>query len=412
MEPQKCKRLLRKLSFKVKSPQEVVIMKDNSSRLGTEPVFKFYIASFAACAMHVTYLIIFLIFRMWLLAMFNIFSISLYLALGIITLKTKTSDHVVVWVVLFNSEVIVYALLCTVMQGPDTAFFLLPMMVLPVMAYYLFIYCSRKVFFRIAAVMSTVTIAALAFMIVFIGSVGSVYILIDMHELTDVEIMTLRAINITFTFGTLMLFTFTFYMEVTRAMSQLHKTNKELNYIATHDALTGLSNRHSLWKFFDDLEISRDHYCIVLGDLDDFKKINDTYGHDCGDVVLKSVADVILSNMTEADMACRWGGEEMLIVMRGTRDECFERLGKIKSEICSLNIVHEEQPVKVTMTFGFAGSEEKTHAFETAEIGIITPPAATSKRTQSHIEIETLISMVDKRLYVGKRNGKNVIIAA
>lgn len=383
-------------------------MKNNSSRFGTEPVFKFYLASFAACAMHITYLITFLIFRMWLLAMFNVFSISFYLILGIITLRAKASKHALVWVVLFNAEVIVHAVLCTIVQGLDTAFFLLPLMVLPVLSYYLFIYCSRRVFFRTAVVMIAVTVATLAFMIIFVEAVGSVYILVDMHELTGVEILTLRVINITFTFGTLMLFTVTFYIEVTRAMSQLHETNMELNYIATHDALTGLSNRHSLWQFFDDLESSREHYCIVLGDLDDFKKINDTYGHDCGDVVLKSVAGVILSNMTEVDMACRWGGEEMLIVMRGTREECFERLGKIKSEICGLGIVHENTPVKVTMTFGFADSEEKTQSLKTAEIEILT----TATRTQAHIGIESLISMVDKRLYVGKRNGKNVIIAA
>ncbi|MCH5193579.1 MAG: GGDEF domain-containing protein [Oscillospiraceae bacterium] len=386
-------------------------MKDNSSRLGTEPVFQFYFASLAACGMHITYLITFSIFRMWLLAMFNIFSVLFYLVLGIISIKARSLKYALAWVVLFNAEVIVHAVLCTVMQGMDTAFFLLPLLVLPVLLYYLFVYCSRKVFFRTAGIMSIVAIATLAFMIIFSGTVGSVYSLAHMHELTGAEIMTLRTINIIFTFGTLMLFTFTFYTEVTRAMAQLRATNQKLNYIATHDALTGLSNRHSIWKFFDELENSREHYCIVLGDLDDFKKINDTYGHDCGDIVLKSVADVILSNMTEADIACRWGGEEMLIVMRGTRVECFERLERIKSEICSLDIVHENQPVRVTMTFGFAGSEEMTHTFETAELEVITP-AATAARTHSHIGIESLISVVDKRLYVGKRNGKNVIIAA
>lgn len=386
-------------------------MKDNSSRLGIEPVFKFYLASFATGAIHLTYLITFSIFKMWLLAMFNIFSILFYLILGIIALKADASKHALVWTVLFYAEVIVHAVLCTIVQGLDTAFFLLPIMVLPALLYYLFIYCSRNVFFCAAVVMSAVTVVILAFMLLFADAVGSVYVLNNMHELTGDEILTLRAINITFAFGTMMLFTVTFYTEVALAMAQLHETNKKLNYIATHDALTGLSTRHSLWRFFDDLADSGEHYCIVLGDLDDFKKINDTYGHDCGDIVLKSVADVILNNMTEMEMACRWGGEEMLIVMRGTRDECFERLGKIKSEICSLNIVYEEQPVKVTMTFGFAGSEEKTQAFRAAEVEIITP-TTTSTRTQSHIEIEALISMVDKRLYVGKRNGKNVIIAA
>ena len=383
-------------------------MKDNESRLGTEPYFKFYLASFAACAMHIIYIITFSIFKMWLLVMFNVFSILFYLALGIITLKTKVSKHAVLWAVLFNMEVIVHAVLCTLVQGLETAFFLLPLMVLPVLSYYLFIYCNRKTFFRTAIVMSIVTIATLAFMIIFVEVAGTLYVVADMHILSRVEILVLRTINITFTFGTLMAFTVVFYMEVAMAMAQLNETNTKLNYIATHDALTGLSNRHSLWKFFDDLENSHEHYCIVLGDLDDFKKINDTYGHDCGDIVLKSVAGVILRNMTDNDMACRWGGEEMLIVMRGTREGCFERLGKIKSEICSLGITHEEKPVKVTMTFGFADSGEKAQSFKTAEIEMIT----TATRTETHIGIESLISMVDKRLYVGKRNGKNVIIAA
>ena len=383
-------------------------MKDNDSRLGAEPYFKFWLACFAACVMHVTYLITFTIFKMWLLAMFNVISIFFYLALGIITRKTRVSKHAVLWSVSFNLEVIIHAVLCTLVQGLDTAFFLLPLMVLPVLSYYLFIYCSRKTFFRTAIVMSIITLATLAFRTIFVEAVGSLYMLVDMHELTHVEMIVFRTINITFTFGTLMAFTVVFYTEVAMAMAQLNETNTKLNYIATHDALTGLSNRHSLWRFFDDLEDSRDCYCIVMGYLDDFKKINDTFGHDCGDIVLKSVAGVILRNMSENDMACRWGGEEMLIVMRGTREVCFERLGKIKSEICGLNIVHDEKPVKVTMTFGFADSEEKSQAFKTAEIEMLT----TATRTQAHIGIESLISVVDKRLYVGKRNGKNVIIAA
>ena len=383
-------------------------MKDNDMKIGIEPFCRFFLVCFAAAAMHVTYLITFSIFKMWLLAMFNVFSILFYVTMAVVYIKKDVSKHALVSIVLFNLEVIVHAVLCTLVQGLDTAFFLLPMMVVPVLAYYLFIYCSRRVFFRTAVAMSILTIATIAFMLIFTETIGNLYNIVDMHVLSRTEIVTIRAINITFTFVTLTTFTVIFYTEVAMAMAELRETNTKLDYIATHDALTGLSNRHSLWKFFDDLEDSRDHYCIVLGDLDDFKKINDTYGHDCGDIVLKSVAGVILRNMTKNDMACRWGGEEMLIVMRGSREACYERLGRIKSEICGLGIVHEEKPVKVTMTFGFADSEEKSQSLKTAEIEILT----TATRTQAHIGIESLISMVDKRLYVGKRNGKNVIIAA
>lgn len=383
-------------------------MKDSNVKFGVQPFCAYYLICFAACAMHVIYLITFARFSMTLLTMFNVISITFYLISGVISLKTDVSKHALIWIWLFFAEVDIHALLCTLVQGLSVAFFLLPLMIIPIMAYYLFIYCGQRTTLITSVIMGVLTAVTLAFMNIFIETKGTVYEIANMHVLSRNEIITIRTINIIFTFITLIAFTVIFYMEVVRAIAQLSESNTKLNYIANHDALTGLANRRSLWKFFDDLEESRDHYCIVLGDLDDFKKINDTYGHDCGDIVLKSVAGVILRNMSDNDMACRWGGEEMLIVMRGTRDDCYERLGKIKSEICSLGIVHEEKPVKVTMTFGFADSEEKAQAFKTAEIEIVT----SATRSQTHIGIESLISMVDKRLYVGKRNGKNVIIAA
>ncbi|MDE7229101.1 MAG: GGDEF domain-containing protein [Oscillospiraceae bacterium] len=389
-------------------------MKDNNTRIGIEPLIKFHLTCFAACLMHITFLITFSVFKMWLLVVFNVFSITLYFTAGIITRKKELLyKHGLVWICLFFAEVVLHAVLCTFVQGLGVAFFLYPMMVMPLCTYYLFIFCEKKVFYKVAAVMVVVTTLALSGVIIVVELLGSVYNFADMHELTRTETVVIRSINILFAFIMAMTFTIIFYLEVTRAFTQLHETNKKLNYIATHDALTGLFNRHSLWKFFEDLEESREHYCIIMGDLDDFKKINDTYGHDCGDIVLKSVAGVILNNVGEQDMACRWGGEEMLIVMRGTRDDCFERLGKIKAEICGLGIVHEEQPVKVTMTFGFAGSEEKSEAInETLKTAELEIAKVNTSRPPSHIGVESLISMVDKRLYVGKRNGKNVIIVA
>lgn len=387
-------------------------MKDNNTRLGIEPLCKFNWACFGAGMMHITFLITFAIFKMGMLMLFNIVSISFYMVTGGISTKKDVSKHALLGISLIYAEVAAHGILCTVVQGLEVGFFLYPIMVMPLCAYYLFIYCDKKTFYRTAGVITAVTTISLAAVVVFVEAFGTVYSLTDMHVLTRVETITIRSINILFAFCMVMLFTVIFYMEVARAFGQLRETNKKLNYIATHDALTGLYNRHSLWKYFEELEESNDHYCIILGDLDDFKKINDTYGHDCGDVVLKSVAGIILDNVGEKDMACRWGGEEILIVMRGTREDCFERVGKIKSEICSLGITHEDQPVKVTMTFGFAGSEEKgvalSEALKTAEMEAIK----SETRKPMRIGVESLISMVDKRLYTGKRSGKNVIVAA
>ena len=160
---------------------------------------------------------------------------------------------------------------------------------------------------------------------------------------------------------------------------------------AVTDGLTGLYNRHCLHSTLRDVAESTEPFCVVMGDIDDFKKINDTFGHDCGDVVLRSVAEIIMRNIGEKDIACRWGGEEMLMILHGTYDECYPKISKIKSEINALCLDHENRAVKVSMTFGFATSAEN------ADI-----------RSEG---IDAMLSMVDKRLYKGKASGKNIIVA-
>lgn len=377
-------------------------------KISVDPIFKLPWTCISAGLMHITFFITFSVFKMGMLMLVNVFSILIYIVSSIVTFRTDLSKYGAHWLLVIYLEVLLHALICTVIQGMEVAFYLFPLMITPLCAYYLFIFCNKKKFFRIAVVMVCTSLLSLAGVFVFIENVGTVYELTGMHVLSHTEILTIRTINIIFTFVLLVVFTAIFYIEVMRLFSQLRESNEKLNFIATHDALTGLSNRHSLWKFFDELEQSKDHYCVVMGDLDDFKKINDTYGHDCGDIVLKSVANVILGKMNEgSDMACRWGGEEMLLVMRGTRENCFDRIDKIKTEISSLGIVHEGRPVKVTMTFGFADSEEMKDLRKPEDVEVVT-----ATRTAAHIGMENLISVVDKRLYIGKRSGKNVIIVA
>lgn len=386
---------------------ERAVMKDSDMRINVDPFLKLSWTCASAGLMHVTFIITFAVFKMWMLVFVNVISILTYIISTIFTFKTDTKKYGVAWLCVVYVEVLLHAIICTFIQGMDVAFYLFPLMITPLCAYYLFIYCDKKKFFRVAGIMVITTLVCLTAVFIFVENVGTLYSLTDIHDLTYNEILTIRTINIIFTYVLLVVFTAIFYIEVMRLFSQLKESNKKLNYIATHDALTGLFNRHSLWKFFDELEESKDHYCVVMGDLDDFKKINDTYGHDCGDTVLKSVANVILSNMAENDMPCRWGGEEMLLVIRGTRDECFERVEKIKSEINALGITDEGRSVKVTMTFGFADSEEMEELRKPEDVEVVT-----ATRTAAHIGMENLISVVDKRLYIGKRSGKNVIIVA
>ena len=279
-----------------------------------------------------------------------------------------------------------HSFFCTLFLGVNTCFFLYTMMTIPVMLYYLFLTCEKKVFKRGTLLFSLCSLAFLGAALVF-DHFCDPFFYTFRRPLTLNETDLMRTINIAFNIALLFGFSTLFILEIHNLINKLNETNDRLNYIATHDALTGLYNRHSLTGALSALKTSERPFCIVMGDLDDFKKVNDTYGHECGDVVLKSVSEVILRNMGGGNTACRWGGEEILMIMYGTAMDCFNTISRIKAQINNLKITHDGTPVKVSMTFGFAASGESGSQ-----------------------DIDAMLSTVDKRLYKGKASGKNVIV--
>lgn len=126
-------------------------------------------------------------------------------------------------------------------------------------------------------------------------------------------------------------------------------------------------------------------FCIAMADIDYFKKFNDTYGHDCGDLVLKSVADILINSLYGHGYAVRWGGEEFIIVLENTTlDEGVKLLNEIKDLVCKSCVFYDELRLSITMTFGITeGSEDSIHE---------------------------LLKEVDTLLYQGKENGRNQIV--
>lgn len=370
----------------------------------------FHLVCFAAGLMHLTFLITFACFNLFLMVSVNIVSVAVYSFSGVYVLRHDITGHALGWIIAMFVEILVHAALITLIQGLEVFFFLYPLMAFPIYGYYLFVYCDKDTFIKSAVSFGMITLFTLIILISWIESVGTLYDVTAMHVLSRTEIIVLRSINILFTLVMVVAFVLIFFIEVTNLLEQLHDSNEKLNYAASHDALTGLNNRHSLWKFFGELVKSGDRYCVVMGDLDDFKRINDTFGHDCGDVVLKSVAGIIADNINEDEMACRWGGEEILIVIRGSHEECFARISVIKSEISSLDIKSDGRPVKVTMTFGFADSEEESAALAARSVAENAADRDEPAKIPVHLGIDSLISMVDRRLYIGKRSGKNIIV--
>ncbi len=357
---------------------------------------KFKLICLCGALMHFTFLVAFVIFGFYFMAAFNVLSVTLYICCAISCFRGTVGKHASGWINAVFTEIVIHAFLCTIIQGLDTGFYVYYIMTVPIASYCLFFYEDRKLIYKRIFAYTAVVIVMLGISVAFDVMFGSVYKILGRDSITQLHINVFSSINIFFTFTALCAFTLLFCMEIYAAITKLNEKNDELEFIAEHDALTGLYNRHALWDYFDGLSKNGKSFCVILGDIDDFKKVNDTYGHDCGDLVLKCVAGTILDEVGEEDIAVRWGGEEMLIILLGSKNECILRTEKIRKHINELKIVHNGINVKVSMTFGLV---------DFSELNIRT------EAVHSSTYMDSLISIADKRLYDGKNSGKNKVVA-
>lgn len=175
-----------------------------------------------------------------------------------------------------------------------------------------------------------------------------------------------------------------FILELTASRKKLQERNQELLRLANYDELTKLRNRRSLlqeWK-----NLGRTDYCVVMGDIDDFKKINDTYGHEQGDEVLKLIAGSLSGAVDKIDYVSRWGGEEFLMIVFGNIAYALKVLDRVQRQLRSADLEADGQKLIVTMTFGICECKEVSDG-----------------------DIDEIIRRADQRLYLGKTSGKNCI---
>ena len=168
---------------------------------------------------------------------------------------------------------------------------------------------------------------------------------------------------------------------------KLMKYNKELQRAANTDMLTKLWNRLFLMQYMEKKVASPDIFMsIAIGDIDFFKKVNDTYGHECGDEVLRTLAAVFKKEMEGHGVVARWGGEEFIFVFEGVNgDEAMVLLDHLQRVVRDTVINYEGLQLKVTMTFGLVEYNTK-------------------------LRLDENINIADERLYIAKEKGRDRII--
>ena len=144
---------------------------------------------------------------------------------------------------------------------------------------------------------------------------------------------------------------------------------KEMEKLAITDSLTGLYNRRYFFAFAEN-EIERSkrynkHLSIIMMDIDHFKKINDRFGHQIGDQVLKEIADICLAILRKVDVMCRYGGEEFVVLLPETEvADAAHAAERMCTAISSLRLKTEKGDVSVTVSIGVAEMDKSRGSFE------------------------------------------------
>lgn len=168
------------------------------------------------------------------------------------------------------------------------------------------------------------------------------------------------------------------------------EVSRSLEEMITTDPLTKLYNRRACKKYLD----KRIEKCekrqenlitVAIGDIDHFKKINDTYGHDCGDLVLVTVSEILKKQMGDSGCVARWGGEEFLLVFEKKTEVAGEQLCAILKEIRNYEFDYKGEKFRITFTFG-VNSDILGHSYD------------------------EIVNSADECLYKGKAGGRDRIV--
>ena len=334
-------------------------------------IIMMYAAVAFSAACHIAQILFFLFMGNLAMVTINSFSICCYVACAALLSKNDT----VFAGLIFTCEISVVAVLFTYFIGIDSFVFnyffiiLLIQMMIP--------YAGWKVRAPAIAMILVLAFASLA--------VSKTYL--PFSDITPIKTVY-SVFNICVGLGSIISLVAVNNF-VNRMISRSNKIKMDKYMEEAHlDTLTGLYNRRYAQIIFEGIHKDteqRDNWCIAMLDIDDFKHINDTHGHESGDVVLQELAKTIKMSLRKTDYVFRWGGEEFLMLLRDTDMEgSYRTLEKMRERIQKSEIAAGGKAIRLTVTIGLSRcfSDDIGHS----------------------------IRLSDRNLYAGKTAGKNVVV--
>lgn len=346
-------------------------------------VYKYRLICYALAFVHVAITVRFYSVRYTILYVYNFLSVIFYLAIG--TILPKKGKFYATYLCCYV-EILIHSPLATLLAGWEWGYMVYILALIPV-AFYLSY--STEQFGRNVAKPFVFTFIAMCVFI--LTRIISVYIdPIYTFRVYDKNLTLAYNLNAGLVFVMLIFFSVLFTIEIRRNEMRLESQNRILSDVSSKDPLTGLLNRRSMDVHLKEaVELFKSKgkvFSVIIGDIDDFKLINDTYGHNVGDEILINVANTICSNVPDDAKVCRWGGEEILILIHGNAKFTAPIAENIRKAIFNSRTKTDDAVIGITMTFGMA-------------------------EYQPGYAITKLISVADKNLYKGKNEGKNRVVA-
>lgn len=331
---------------------------------------------------HVLLLCIFFVYNIYIMVVVNIFSIATYLISYIIAKK----EHGIALFRIIFCEIMIHLIMASICVGPGCGFELYCMAMVPISYYRRYSLSQHESHYNESV--NNPFIHSIISVVVYICLLAHSQFYNPIYTLGTLSLRNkIYAINFIIVMAALIAFMSTFVAQAFMLESKLKAQNLLLEKLSHTDSLTGLYNRRSINECFNTCITDNIEFSVIMSDIDDFKIINDNHGHEFGDNVLELVAKIFTENTRANDTVCRWGGEEILVLLPDCPLIAARRAAEdIRNKINETSITNRGQTINFTMTFGLAHSSEADGP-------------------------ENVIHLADKRLYSGKDHGKNCIIS-